>query len=105
MDLVQRRIATRRDNAQIKITEVWKVVQDVKHPLKIEKVVHDAKSCNTRGVTNDDLKVFGKSEILQATYLSDASKIWNKCPNELTECETLWKAKKSIKAFVTTLPV
>ena len=92
-------------NAQIKITEVWKAVHDVKHPLKIEKVAHDSRSCKTRAVTNGDLKVFGKSEMLQSTFLSDASKIWNNCPNELKESKTLWIAKKAIKTFVATLPV
>ena len=32
-------------NAQIKITEVWKAMHDVNHPLKIEKLMHDVKTC------------------------------------------------------------
>ena len=43
--------------------------------------------------------------ILQSTYISDASRIWNKCPNHIKECDTLWKAKNSIKSFVATLPI
>ena len=79
-------------NAQIKITEVWKAMQDANHPLKIEKVAHDLRSCTTRSVTNGDLKEFGKLIILQSTFLSDASKVWNKCPTNLKECESLLKA-------------
>ena len=92
-------------NAQIKITEVWKALQDANHPLKIEKVAHDLRSCTTRSVTNGVLKEFGKLTILQSTFLSDASKVWNKCPTDLKEFESLWKAKKVIKTFAATLPV
>ena len=92
-------------NAQIKITEVWKAVQDQHHPMKIEKVIHGESSCLTRSVVKGDLKEFGKTEIVQSTYLSDACKVWNKCPKNIKESLTLGVAKKTIKAFVTTLPI
>ena len=92
-------------NAQIKITEVWKAVHDINHPLKIEKVVHEASSCLTRSVVNGDLREFGKTTLVQSTFLSDASHVWNNCPVELKSCDTLWKAKKVIRKFVCTLPV
>ena len=59
----------------------------------------------TRSVANGALKEFGKTEIVQSTFLSDASHVWNNCPNELKECDTLWSAKKTIKSFVATLPI
>ena len=90
---------------KIKNTDVWKAIQDVNHPLKIEKVVHDASTCMTRSVANGDLREFGKSVIVQSTFLSDASRVWNNCPIELKECDTLWKAKKAIRSFVATLPI
>ena len=80
-------------NAQIKITEIWKALHDSQHPMKIENINHDAAACMTRSVVNGDLKEFGKSPILQSTYLSDASRIWNKCPNQIKESDTIWKAK------------
>ena len=92
-------------NAQIKITEVWKSQKLPNYPLKTEKVCHDNDTCKTRAVSNGDLKEFGKSELLQSTFLSDASKSWNKCPNDIILCETLSKAKKAIRIFVKTLPV
>ena len=92
-------------NAQIKLTETWKAVHDSEHPLKIEKVKHDTLGCNTREVTKGDLKEVGKSNILQSTYLSDATRIWNKCPENIKMCDSLWKAKKTIRAFVVTLPI
>ena len=92
-------------NAQIKLTEVWKAKHDSNHPLKIEETVHDVSTCLTRAVANGDLKEFGKSTILQSTFLSDASKAWNNCPKEIKECVTLWQAKKAIKRFVVNLPI
>ena len=85
--------------------EVWKALHDSNHPLNIEKVVHDDSTCTTRSVTNGDLKEFGKSNIVHSTFLSDASRVWNKCPNNIKECDTIWKAKKAIKSFVVTLPI
>ena len=70
-------------NAQIKITEVWKAIHDPSHPLKIEKVNHDSQLCVTRSVTQGDLKEFGKTDMVQSSFLSDASKAWNACPIEI----------------------
>ena len=92
-------------NAQIKLTEVWKAMQDQHHPMKIEKVIHGDSACLTRSVMKGDLKEFGKTEMVQSTYLSDASKVWNKCPININESLTLGVAKKTIKAFVSTLPI
>ena len=84
-------------NAQIKITEVWKAINDSNHPLKFEKVKHDSHLCLPRSITNGDLKEFGKTNIVQSTFLSDASKIWNLCPCEIKNCSSIWAAKKSIR--------
>ena len=92
-------------NAQAKIMEVWKATHDPDHPLKIERLVHDPKACVTRSVINGDLKEFGKSGLVQSTFLNDASKAWNNCPREVKDCDSIWKAKKAIKNFVEKLPV
>ena len=92
-------------NAQIKITEVWKAIHDPSHPLKIEKVNHDSQLCVTRSVTQGDLKEFGKTDMVQSSFLSDASKAWNACPLEIKNSSSLWSAKKSIRKFVETLPI
>ena len=92
-------------NAQIKITEIWKAMHDPNHPLKIQKVNRESTVCLTRAVTNGDLKEVGKTNILQSTYISDASRIWNKCPASIKESESLWKAKTAIKNFVALLPI
>ena len=89
-------------NAQIKITEAWKNSQDIDYPLKFKKVTND---CHTRAATNGDMIEFGKSDLVKSSFLSDASKAWNKTPMEIKECNTLWSAKKAIKTFVKQLPI
>ena len=98
-------LSVNQPNAQIKIAEIWKALHNPENPLKIEKVNHESAVCLTRAVTKGDLKEVAKSTILQSTYISDSSRIWNKCPNHIKECDTLWKAKNSIKNFVATLPI
>ena len=78
---------------------------DRSYPLKIKAVCHEDTLCVTRAVSNGALVEFGKTEILQSTFLSDASKAWNRCPESVTSCKTLWSAKKAIKTFVETLPI
>ena len=92
-------------NAQIKINEVWKALHVPNHPFKIEKVIHDNSTCVTRAEANGELKEFGKSVIVQSTFLSDASHVWNKCPSSIKDCDTLWKATKTIRTFVASLPI
>ena len=92
-------------NAQIKILEVWKATSDSSHPMNIEKITHGTNTSTTRAVAKGDLLKFGKSNLVQSTYLSDASKAWNKCPESVKLCKNLWYAKKAIKTFVETLPI
>ena len=50
----------------------------------------------TRSMTTVNLIVQGKSEILQSTFLSDASRAWNKAPECIRQSESIWKVKKEI---------
>ena len=76
--------------------------QDKDYPLKLKKVTND---CHTRAITNGDMVEFGKSDLVKSSFLSDASKAWNKTPMEIKECNTLWSARKAIKSFVKQLPI
>ena len=42
---------------------------------------------------------------LQATFYSDAARLWNKAPDPIKNSKTLYGAKKEIKKFVLTLPI
>ena len=86
-------------NAQIKITEAWKNSQDIDYPLKF------IPSIKLRPDKYNNMIEFGKSDLVKSSFLSDASKAWNKTPIEIKECNTLWSAKKAIKTFVKQLPI
>ena len=47
----------------------------------------------------------GKTELLQAKIIYDGSRLWNTAPQAVTQCQSLWSAKKAIKDFVKTLPI
>ena len=92
-------------NAQIKISEAWKVNQDEGHPLKLQKVVNAPNSVTTRAISKGELIETGKTDLLQSTYLNETSKAWNKTPSEIKSCNSIWAAKKEIKKFVKELPI
>ena len=99
------KLSVNQMNAQIKITEGWKASQDSDYPLKLTRVKNTEGAVTTRAVTNGDLIEIGKSELLQSTYVSDTSKAWNKVPQNIKDCKTIWAAKKAIKLFVADLPI
>ena len=92
-------------NAQIKISEAWKVSQDEGHPLKLQKVVYAPNSVTTRAISKGELIETGKTDLLQSTILSETSKAWNRTPSEIKSCNSIWSAKKAIKKFVKELPI
>ena len=92
-------------NAQIKITEAWKTSTLPDYPLKITNVKNTDHCVTTRAVSKGDALEFGRSDLVQSTFLSDTSKAWNKTPNEINECKSVWSVKKAIKKFVTELPI
>ena len=87
------------------INEAWKASSIEDYPLKFSKVKNADDCVTTRAVTNGDVQLMGKSELVQSTFLNDASKAWNKIPNEIKECKNIFTAKKAIKKFVTNLPI
>ena len=86
-------------------SKLQKATNEPNHPLKIVKISHAKDSCTTRVVTKGHLMEFGKSDLMQSTFLSDASKAWKNCPLEIKNFVTLWSAKKAIKKFAKTLPI
>ena len=51
------------------------------------------------------LKETAKSTGLQASFIHDAIHIWNKIPDDIKMCNSIYSAKKAIKTFVQTLPL
>ena len=47
----------------------------------------------------------GRAQKPRATFIEDATRLWNKAPTSITRSDTLMKAKKEIKKYCITLPV
>ena len=92
-------------NAQVKLTEMWKAMHLPNYPIKLEKKDITSATNHTRSLTRGDLILQGKSEICKSSFTFDASKLWNKAPNNIKDCRTIHQAKKEIRKFVATLPL
>ena len=66
-------------NAQIKLTEAWKIINEPIYPTKWEqkKKLEDEKI--TRAM-QANIPETAKTTMSQATYVNDAKKLWNKFP-------------------------
>ena len=67
-------------NAQIKISEAWKASTMPGYPLKNTKVKNAEDCVATRAILKGNVQEFGRSDLVQATFLSDTSKAWKKTP-------------------------
>ena len=92
-------------NAQIKLTEMWKAMNDIDHPFKIEKQEVNESQRMSRSVTNGVIKCIASSGLTQSTFINDGVKAWNKAPMILKNCQTISAAKTEIKKWVKTLPI
>ena len=91
-------------NAQIKIMEIWKAKNIEDYPLKLNKKEVVTGNINTRACTQGKLIVPGTKPIMQRSCITDAIRLWNKLPTNITSAPTLATAKKASKAFVKALP-
>ena len=87
-------------NASIKLTELWKAVNNKECPLKISNPVHDNPLRNMRTRNDNALVEKGITNLRQSTFINDGTRLWNLAPEEVTVCATLYMAKKQIKKFV-----
>ena len=92
-------------NASIKLTEVWKAINNDGCPLKLTNQVCDNQLRQMRTRNDTALVQNGVTEIRQATFLNDGIRLWNLAPAELKTCKSLFTVKKQIKAFAKLLPV
>ena len=92
-------------NAQIKLLEIWKSVHIEEYPLKLTQLEPREGMATTRAATRGQPCDVGRTKLTQSTCISDAIKLWNEAPIEITESKTLYQAKKEIKKFAKTLPV
>ena len=77
----------------------------VSYPTKIKKMEANEERSTTRAISAGKLVEYGTSQNAKSTYYNDGVKIWNRAPNTIKNCVTIWAAKKAIKLFVKTLPL
>ena len=92
-------------NAQIKLSEMWKAVNDEDHPFNIKKKVSGPDSRVMRSISNEVLTVVSFSELSKQTFINDGIKAWNNAPLNIKSCSTYASAKVQIKKFVKTIPI
>ena len=91
-------------NAQIKIQEIWKSLNIINYPLKVDRQTINQHGTSTRAGTSGRLIESGKSCLSQKTCINDAIRIWNQLPSVVTDCKTLSQLKNTTKTYVKTLP-
>ena len=92
-------------NAQIKITEGWKINNTMNYPTKWEHKTTAEDKRTTRANSDKKIPETAKSKTTQASFNNDAKKLWNKIPQNIKDCTSIQMAKKAIKQFVKTLPI
>ena len=94
-------------NAQIKLTETWKALNNKNSALKNlkQKTLIGSADRISRSITNGDLIEEGTSEMARSSFLNDSTRLWNGAPLAIKSCKSLLLAKKEIKKFVLTLPI
>ena len=92
-------------NAQIKLLEIWKSLNVNDYPLKLKRHDPNKAGSTTRACASGKLCEVGQSTKSQNTCVSDAIRLWNKAPASVTNCDSIYVAKKEIKKFAKTLPI
>jgi hypothetical protein len=92
-------------NASVKLLEVWKALNMDNYPLSVDRQEVNKNGMLTRGDLACRPKEIGKTILTQKTCVSDAIHLWNQAPKIIKESNSVYKAKKEIKAYVKLLPV
>ena len=91
-------------NAQIKITEMWKAINEPNYPLKFKNKNTNDSAMISRSKIEGKLLMKHGSDNLKATFKNDGIRVWNNTPENVKNCKSILTAKKYIKDFVNTLP-
>ena len=71
------------------------------YPIKPAIVQPTINGTFTTSATAEKFKINGTPN----TFIGDATRLWNRAPEELKSSKTLYSAKTEIKKFVATLPI
>ena len=91
-------------NAKIKLTEMWKATNVPNYSVNVSRREANESTRDTRSITTGRLIEQGISEKSKATFINDATRAWNRAPEEIKTCKSLNSAKKAIKKFTCVNP-
>ena len=91
--------------AQIKLTEMWKVVNEPLYPLKVQMKEINENCTTTRSVIRKDIIEVGKTNKTLKSFVGSAGRIWNKAPIDIKCAKNISTAKKAIKTYCKNLPI
>ena len=92
-------------NANIKLMEIWKALNVVDYPLMVPRQEIKPENRVTRADTSGRPREIGKSLLAQKTSVSNAIYIWNRAPDSVKMCNSLYQAKKEIRSYCNSLPI
>ena len=92
-------------NAQIKLLEVWKALNVVDYPLKVAQQKVPELGMSTWAAEKGKPIEIGKSNLTRNSSISDAIRVWNLSPENITLSRTIYQVKNAIKNYVRSLPV
>ena len=92
-------------NAQVKLLEIWKALNLESYPLQVLQQTVPTLGVVTRASLKGRPVEIGKTNLTKCTSVSDAVRIWNQAPDSITEAQSLYAAKISIKTYAKSLPI
>ena len=92
-------------NASIKLLEIWKALNEDRHPLKIKQQTPPMGGPTTRASERGKPVELGGSKKLRSTAIGDAIHIWNNAPDSFQESVSIYQAKRAIKIYAKSLPI
>ena len=84
---------------------MWKVTHVNDYPLKLEMVERKRNGLTTRQSQEAQFKEINRTQIGKHSFAGDATKLWNKAPEQIKNAKTIWSAKRVIKEHCKTLPI
>ena len=92
-------------SAQIKLTEMWKALNDSQYPLRVQQKSETEDVIGTRSMTRGDLIETGSTTNSKKSFLGSSTRLWNIAPETIKKVLKFTQAKKLIKAYCKTLPI
>ena len=92
-------------NAKITLAEMWKVSNSNDNSYNKKKLTKDVGARCSRAATNGDFQEEGKPERAKDTFINDATRAWNKAPDNIKHFNSIYSAKKAIKIYVKSMPI